>query len=173
MNIVLIGYRGTGKSEVGKLLAERLNRSLFSLDQLIVERAGKSVPEIVEESGWDHFRDLESEVTADCAREENAILDTGGGVILRPQNVEQLKSSGILFWLKASVETIAERIGADDQRPSLTGKSSFVEEIAEVLEQRVELYRAAAHYQIDTNANSIEEVADEIEQELARRSGAN
>src|SRR5262245_58779971 len=107
MNIVLIGYRGTGKSSVGKVLAARLGIALVSTDAEIAKRAGQSIPDIVAQHGWEHFRDLESEVCRDLAGADQLVLDTGGGAILRPENVEMLKRNGRLFWLTASVRTIA------------------------------------------------------------------
>ncbi len=86
MNIVLIGYRGTGKSTVAECLASARGWPRASLDEEIVKRSGMSIPEIVERMGWDHFRDLESGVVKDFAAKEGWILDTGGGVILREEN---------------------------------------------------------------------------------------
>ena len=120
MNVVLIGYRGTGKSTVGKVVAARLGRQMVSTDEEIVRRAGSPIPQIVAAHGWDYFRDLESTVCQDLAGRDNLVIDTGGGAILRQQNVDVFKQSGLLIWLTASVETIAARIGSDTQRPSLT-----------------------------------------------------
>jgi shikimate kinase len=162
MNVVLIGYRGTGKSTVGKILAARLGRIVISTDAEIVKRAGQSIPEIVAQHGWDYFRDLESQVCGDLAGQDGLVIDTGGGAILRSENVERLKQSGRLFWLTASVESITQRIGRDTQRPSLTGTKSFVEEVEEVLRERTPKYRAAADHIIATDGRSIVQIADEI-----------
>lgn len=163
MNIVLIGYRGTGKSSVGKLLAERSGRTLVSTDAEVVRRAGQSIPEIVAQHGWDRFRDLESEVCRDLAGRDGLIIDTGGGAILRQENVDQLKANGIVFWLTAEVPTISRRIGGDTQRPSLTGTKSFLEEIEEVLRERTPKYRAAADHTIATDNKTIAEIAETIQ----------
>ena len=162
MNLILIGYRGTGKSTVGKVLAKRLNRELISTDKEIVKRAGRSIPEIVQEKGWEYFRDLESDVCRDLAGRDNLVIDTGGGAILRQGNVEALKRNGTLFWLTASVETIAGRIGGDTQRPSLTGAKSFIEEIEEVLRERTPKYQAAADHVLSTDGRSIQQLASTI-----------
>ena len=162
MNIILIGYRGTGKTVVGKLLAEKLDRELVDMDARIGEKAGRTIPEIVEEHGWERFRDLESEVVEEVAGKDNCVIDTGGGVILRPRNVEELKKRGVLFWLRADEETIAERIGAGKHRPSLTGKKSFLEEIHEVLAVRTPLYEAACDHQLDASTRNPEEISREI-----------
>ena len=162
MNIVLIGYRGTGKSTVGKVLAARLGRDLVSTDHEIVKRAGRSIPEIVAEHGWEHFRDLESEVCRDLAGRDNVVIDTGGGAILRQENVDVFKRNGTLCWLTASIETIASRIGGDTQRPSLTGSKSFVEEIQEVLQERMPKYQAAADHTLSTDGRSIDQLVENL-----------
>ena len=166
MNVVLIGYRGTGKSTVGKVVAARLGRSIVSTDKEIVRRAGASIPDIVAAHGWDYFRDLESAVCQELAGEDGLVIDTGGGVILRQQNVDALKRNGRLIWLTASVKTIAARIGGDTQRPSLTGTKSHLEEIQDVLTERVPKYQAAADVTLCTDGRSIDELASAILQSL-------
>jgi len=162
MNIVLIGYRGTGKSTVGRALAAKLGRAVVSTDQEIVRRAGRTIPQIVADHGWEYFRDLESEVCKDLAGRNNLIIDTGGGAILRQKNVAALKQNGLLFWLTASVETIATRIGRDTQRPSLTGTKSFVEEIQDVLSERTPSYQAAADHTLSTDGRSVNQLVENI-----------
>ena len=162
MNIVLIGYRGTGKSSVGKKLAARLSRELVSTDEEIVKRAGHPIPEIVSRHGWEYFRDLETEVCRDLADRDNLVIDTGGGAILRQENVALLKRNGKLIWLIASVNTISNRIGGDIQRPSLTGTKSFLEEIEEVLHERTPKYQAAADHVLPTDGRSINLLVESI-----------
>lgn len=162
MNIVLIGYRGTGKSTVGRLLAARLGRELVSTDVEIVKRAKCTIPEIVAQHGWEYFRELESDICRELARRDQLVIDTGGGAILRAQNVEALKENGALFWLTASVETIAKRIGDDNQRPSLTGAKSFVNEIQDVLRERTPSYQAAADHIITTDDRSINQLVEKL-----------
>jgi len=166
MNVVLIGYRGTGKSTVGKVVAARLGRPIVSTDKEIVRRAGSSILDIVSAHGWDYFRDLESAVCMELAGHDNLVIDTGGGAILRQQNVEVFKRKGRLVWLTASVETIAARIGTDTQRPSLTGTKSHIEEIREVLTERMSKYHAAADLTVVTDNRSIDEVATTILKQL-------
>lgn len=162
MNIVLIGYRGTGKSTVGKLLAMRLGRQFVSTDEEIIKRAKRTIPEIVAQEGWEYFRDLESDVCRELAGRDRLVIDTGGGAILRTQNVEALKKSGTLFWLTASVETITKRIGRDNQRPSLTGSKSFIDEIQDVLRERTPKYQAASDHVITTDDRSIKQLVEII-----------
>ena len=162
MNIVLIGYRGTGKSVVGKVLAERLNRKCVGMDAEIVKEAGMSIPEIVEKHDWAGFRDRESAQSRKLAGLDNLIIDTGGGIIERDENIAALRQNAAIFWLKASVDVIVARISGDTQRPALTQGTTFTEEVAEVLERRTAKYSAAADYEIDTDTAGPEQVADAI-----------
>jgi shikimate kinase len=166
MNLVLIGYRGTGKSAVAAILSERLGMTAVSLDEEIVREAGMPIPEIVEQRGWPWFRDLESKIVERFARRDEMILDTGGGVILRPQNTQNLRRGGVLFLLEASVEVIVERIQESTERPPLVEGRSFLEEVEEVLSERLPLYRAAADRAIDTDSLTVAGVADEIIREF-------
>ncbi|MFA7405638.1 MAG: shikimate kinase [Pelobacteraceae bacterium] len=162
MNLVLIGYRGTGKSAVGELLAERLGMRYVSMDREITLKAKMSIPEIVEKYGWKTFRDQESELANELSSQDGLVIDTGGGVIERQENVEALQVNSQIFWLHASVNTITSRIQGDSSRPALTSGKTFVEEVAEVLAKREPLYKAAAHHEIDTNYASPGEIADTI-----------
>jgi shikimate kinase len=162
MNLVLIGYRGTGKSTVAKLLASRLGMEVVSLDQEIVREAGRSIPEIVAQHGWPHFRDLESAVTKRVAARDRIIIDAGGGVILRAENVENLKRGGRLVWLRASVPVIVARIESGGDRPALTAGKTFTEEVEDVLRERTPLYEAAADYRVDTDGRIPADVAGEV-----------
>ena len=162
MNIVLIGYRGTGKSVVGKLVADNLQMKCISMDERIVEKAGMTIPEIVEKHGWTTFRDMESEVARELSKFDKIVIDTGGGVIERPENIEALQTNACIIWLKASVDVIVSRIQGGTERPSLTGKKSFTEEVAEVLGQRVSKYESAAQYVIDTDQLTPKQVAERV-----------
>jgi shikimate kinase len=162
MNIVLIGYRGTGKSAVGQILAERLGRTLVNMDAEIVKQAGSSIPELVKAAGWEHFRDLETSEARKLAGLDNLVIDCGGGVIEREENIAILQQNARVFWLKADVATIVKRIEGDTQRPSLTSGKTFTEEVAEVLDRRTPKYRSAAHCEIDTDSATPAQIADTI-----------
>jgi len=162
MNITLIGYRGTGKSVVGEILSKRLQMKCIGMDARIIEKAGMSIPEIVEKHGWSAFRDMESEAVRELADQDNIIIDTGGGVIERAENIKVLNATSCMIWLKASTKTIVKRIQGDTERPSLTGEKSFTEEVEEVLERRTPIYASAAQYEIDTDLLTSEQVADRI-----------
>ena len=162
MNIVLIGYRGTGKSTVGKILGQRLGRTVISTDAEIVKEAGQTIPQIVKQFGWDHFRELETRICRKLQDHTDLVIDTGGGLILKEENVKMLKPKGKIFWLTAEVSTIASRISGDTQRPSLSGTKSFVEEIEEILEIRRPHYQAAADVIIPTDNATPESIVNQI-----------
>ena len=162
MNIVLIGYRGTGKSTVAKILGQRLRRKVVSTDAEIVKEAGQSIPQIVEQFGWDHFRELETQMCRKLQDQANLVIDTGGGLILKEENVKILKTNGTFFWLTAEIPTIVKRISGDTQRPSLSGTKTFVEEIEDILKERTPKYQAAADHVIPTDRTSPHQIADAI-----------
>jgi shikimate kinase len=161
MNIVLIGMRGCGKTTIGKLLAERLGKQFIEMDELIVQQAGLSIPDIVDRYGWQKFRDMEGEVTREVSRLDNVVNATGGGVVTREENVRELRRRGKLVWLKASTDTLLKRIGNDQYRPSLTGRSQR-EDMEVVLAERRPIYERVADFIIDTEGKLPEEVAEAI-----------
>lgn len=162
MNIVLIGYRGTGKSVVAEILSETLKMKSIGMDAEIVKKTGLTIPEIVEKYDWKRFRDIETELAMQFSLLDNVIIDTGGGVIERPENIEALKKNGLIIWLKASVDVIVKRIESGTDRPALTEGKSFTDEIEEVLEKRVPKYSGAARYEIDTDPITPDLVAEKI-----------
>jgi len=162
MNIVLIGYRGTGKSSVARMLATRLAWPLISTDAEIVTVAGLSIPEIVQQQGWESFRDMESTVCKRVGALDHTIIDTGGGAILRQENVDALRQHGRVFWLTATVPTIMARITHSKNRPSLTQAKDPVAEVEEVLAVRLPLYQAACDQIISTDNRTLKDIADEI-----------
>ena len=168
MNIVLVGYRGTGKSAVAERLAAAFELRVVSLDQEIQRLAGKSIPEIVEQVGWPAFRDIEEQIVRTFAAQDGQVIDCGGGVIERDANFDILRGAGTVVWLKASTDTIVRRIEGDTERPSLTGTKSFTDEVSEVLARRTPRYEQIAHLHIDTDALTIPQVAAEIERRLRR-----
>ena len=97
MNIALIGYRGTGKTSVGKLLAKKLNRKLLSTDKMIIKKAGMPINKIVKKCGWNRFRHLESEAIKNISGKDNCIIDSGGGVILKNKNIDVMARSIFCF----------------------------------------------------------------------------
>jgi shikimate kinase len=168
MNVVLVGYRGTGKSAVARLLAAALDLHVVSLDAEIEHRAGRTIPELVADVGWPGFRDLEEAVVRSCADRDGQVIDCGGGVIEREANFEVLRRAGTVVWLKATADTIVRRIAGDTQRPSLTGTKSFTDEVVEVLARRTPLYERIAHVAVETDTRSVSQVAAAIQELLGR-----
>ncbi|MBI4643398.1 MAG: shikimate kinase [Deltaproteobacteria bacterium] len=164
-NLVLIGYRATGKTEVGALLALKLERPFVDLDEALVAEMGYSIADLVAEKGWPEFRRREKEMVARYGRSCGRVLATGGGVVLDPENVEILRKNGVVVWLRADPGTIRQRLSRDEpkesQRPSLTGGGTL-DEVEEVLQSRQPMYAAAAHVVIDTAGQSIEQVAEKV-----------
>ncbi len=171
MNIYLIGYRCTGKTSVGKALADKLEWQFIDADSYLVEKYGMTVAEIVSEGGWDSFRNKESDVVKILSELDMHVIATGGGVILRKENVKKLKESGKLIWLKATKENIKKRMLADmateDQRPSLTSLE-LDKEIEETLLDRNPLYKDAMAFYVDTDDVNIDEVCETIAKRLQR-----
>lgn len=162
MNVVLIGYRGTGKSAVAKLVGEALGRDVVSLDSELVRRAGCSIPALVAAHGWEGFRDREAALVAELATHDGLVLDCGGGVVERAENSAPLRRRGRVIWLRASPATIVRRIAHDTERPSLTGAKSFTDEIVEVLARRTPLYATLSHDAVDTDELDVPTVAARV-----------
>jgi shikimate kinase len=163
VNIVMLGYRGTGKSVISKILSVKLRMKLYKIDDLISQSAGKTIPEIVVEEGWGSFRKQESEIVAKVSgKAKNSIIDCGGGVVLNDANISNLKKDGVCVVLTASLETIMERIRHDRNRPALQSGMSFEEEQKKNMEEREGKYQAAADFLCDTSNRRPGETAAEI-----------
>jgi shikimate kinase len=161
MSIVLIGYRGSGKTTVGQKLADRLWQDLVDTDKLVVTKAGKSIKEIFEQDGEPRFRELESDVVKEVLQRPECVISLGGGAILREDNRDAIKSSGHkVIYLKCDPETLHKRIEADAatslMRPNLT-QFSGVEEIEAVLAEREPIYRGTMTAELDVTNLSPEE----------------
>ncbi|NNM84617.1 MAG: shikimate kinase [Phycisphaerales bacterium] len=162
MNIVLIGYRGSGKSVVGKLLAARLGMAFCDTDEIIVAKAGKTIREIFAVGGEPAFRLLERDAVAQAARLDNTVIAAGGGVVLDPANISALKHSAKIVWLSATAEVLYQRISADaasqHTRPNLT-TAGGLEEVKRLLARRTPLYQAAADITVDADNQTPEQLA--------------
>jgi shikimate kinase len=170
MNLLLIGYRGSGKTTVAAALAERLGWPWLDADAELERRAGKTIKQIFADEGETAFRDRESAVLADLLdHENNRIIALGGGVILREENRRLLAEHGKTVWLQASPEALHLRIHADptttERRPNLTGQGGLAE-IRNLLAQRAGLYAASADVAIDTEGKSPDQLAGEIQAQL-------
>jgi shikimate kinase len=164
--LALIGYRGTGKSTVGRILAERLDRTFVDADLEIASQAGCSIPAIFAAWGEPGFRDREERVLAEITRSHPAaILATGGGAVLREANRRRIAGFGFVVWLRAHPAELSRRLQADRRgladRPALTLAGTLAE-IDQVLEARSPLYRGLADLTIETDGKSPHEIADSI-----------
>jgi shikimate kinase len=163
MNIVLIGYRGTGKSVISKVLADTLHCPRYSLDDEVAKKAGQSISEIVKQQGWKKFREIEREVVERVSLvTQSSIIDCGGGVVLDDRNMTDLRRNGKIALLTSSFEQIIHRVSRDMSRPPLEVTLSFEEEQRKVLIERDPKYRAAADCVFDTSHLKPRQVAIKI-----------
>ena len=158
--IALIGPSGAGKSAIGKRLAAALHRPLVDTDELVVEKEGRSIAEIFEEDSEPEFRRLEAEAVAQAAATPDAVIACGGGALLDPDNVEKLKESGVVVYLRVSPEVAAERIGAGNGRPLLAGQP-VRERLEAIIAEREAAYQAAADHVVDAGRPA-EDVVDAL-----------
>ena len=159
MKIVLVGFMGSGKSTVGKILSEKLSIPFRDLDSIIVENTGMSIPEIFQNKGETAFRELERFfLLSELSKKTNFILSTGGGTPAYKDNMEKINQSGISIFLYADFETLYNRISGDKNRP-LTSLSK--EELKELYKKRLPFYRKAL-FTVNTTGKTPEEVVNEI-----------
>lgn len=144
MNIVLTGLRGSGKTTIGKLIAEKLKWKFVDLDKEIEKSAKAKIKEIVENHGWEYFRALEKKVTEKIAKGKKLVIATGGGTIIDPKNEKHLRKNAKLVYLYVKPEICAQRILNDPNRPPLTNKESVKEELKQLYKERSPLYRKSA-----------------------------
>ena len=165
MNFFLIGYRCTGKTTLGKVLAAKLGLKFVDTDCILQKRTGLEIATFVKQSGWNAFREKEMDVINRLSQSNEQVIATGGGVVIIPDNVTTMRSKGLVIWLRASVETIRRRMLADnttgESRPSLTEQGALAE-IEQVTKEREALYKAAAHLRIQTDDLSVDEAVRAI-----------
>lgn len=159
LRIVLIGYRGTGKSSIAQCIGEMSGRQVFDTDDAIENFTRKKIPEIFSESGEDHFREIESYIISHIP-ESAGIISCGGGAVLRPENIRHLRRNSLIYLLTADPKTIAERI-TESSRPPLTDLP-LIDEIRTIYAERLPLYRSAADCIIETDSSSIDEISANI-----------
>ena len=164
-NIVLVGFMGTGKSTVGKLLAKRMKRVWVDVDQRIEESQKRKIAEIFEKDGEAHFRSLEKEEIQKIASGRNLVITTGGGAVLSPDNRAALKKNGFVIALSATPETIFQRVRKSRHRPLLKG--DLLTEIRRLLAEREPFYREA-ECAFSTDGKTAAQVAESIEVTLAK-----
>ncbi|MBP1624026.1 MAG: aroK-1 [Acidobacteria bacterium] len=159
-NLILCGFMATGKSSVGKRLAEMTGYEFLDMDEAIEADEGMTIPEIFASRGEAVFRELECRMVDQVAQRRKCVVATGGGTTVNPQNLETLRRCGILINLTADIQTILLRAGSGEDRPMLQ-QGDRVERIRTLLQNRAEAY-GKADFAVDTSSRSIEEVAQLI-----------
>lgn len=159
-NIVLIGFMGTGKTDAGKGIAERLSYTFLDTDELIEKREGITISEIFEKYGEPYFRKAESEVIEEVSKKEGVVISTGGGAVIRNENRENLKRNGIMICLTADPEVIYERTKTFDNRPLLKTDDPY-KRMRELMKER-EGYYSQAEMTIDTTNKGTQEIVNII-----------
>ncbi len=158
--VILAGFMGTGKSVVGQQLSQRLGLKLVELDELIEQATGRSIPDIFAEEGEGAFRDYESQALGQAAAQTSVVISTGGGVLIREDNLKTLRKAGPIFCLQASADTLYQRTRRSDYRPLLQGDDPRAA-LEQLLQERQPVY-ARADYAVPTEGLGIEQVADQI-----------
>ena len=169
MNIVIIGYRGTGKGAIARSLAKRIGYKFLDTDHMIMDKHLVNVSEIFQNHGEEHFRKLEEEAVREACSEENCVVGTGGGAPMDPKNAGVMKKNSIVIMLDCTPEVIHSRICGDPNRPSLTDLADEFSEIKFMLKKRLPIYRKLADFETDTTAKEIEENVDEIVKFLKKK----
>ena len=160
MMITLTGFMGSGKTTVGKVLADFLGCPFMDLDDLVVKKAGKSIPDIFTQDGEPAFRELEAQVlrkTVEKYAESTAVLALGGGAVLAPASAALLHEKTVCIYLRASLDTLLARLAGET-----AGRPLADDAFAERLAAREPLYEETAHVIVDTDGLAPDEVADEI-----------
>lgn len=169
MNVILIGYRCTGKSETGKILADLLGLPFMDTDELIEKTMKRSVADIVKSMGWEYFRKIESQILQGLLKTDDLVIATGGGIVLDEKNILAMKEAGTVVWLTAKTDTILYRMSNDSKtsglRPALTDQA-LEDEVKETLAERAPLYKKAAHMEIDTSNQDAAQVAAIIQRKI-------
>jgi shikimate kinase len=172
-NIVLIGFMGTGKTAVGQVLSKRLNRQLIEVDGAIEKIAGKTIPDIFQDDGEIHFRELEIEAIRQAAKGEKQVIACGGGAVLNTINIDRLRATGVIINLIAGPKIILKRTARENGSRPLLNVEQPLERIKELKKLRKPFYDQAADITINTSKLSIDAAADKIIDRLKKYEGFN
>ena len=169
MKIFLTGYRCTGKTTIGQLLAKSKSIDFLDIDQVIEKESKLNIAQIVKNNGWDNFRYLEKKALFNTKHSDNMIIATGGGIIIDPDNCKFIKENGFCIWLDADCNTIIKRLKNDFttslSRPSLT-QYNLLKETKEILKNRRPLYEKCSHAKIDTSYKTPQEIVNLINNQV-------
>ena len=159
-NIILTGFMGTGKTETGLKLSQKLNCHFVDIDLVVEEMENRKIVDIFLEKGEDYFRKLETSAIKEVLKKEGQVISTGGGALLKEENRTLLKEAGVLICLSASPEEIFRRVGSGEGRPLLEGDDPL-DKIRRILAERREIYNQVP-YNISTDRKNSEEVVEKI-----------
>ncbi|MBN2364772.1 MAG: shikimate kinase [Calditrichaeota bacterium] len=160
--IVLIGFRATGKTTLALRLGSRLRWACSSTDEMVEERTGRSISEIVKEEGWEKFRELEHQVIHELAEKTGIIIDCGGGIVEHKTNIDLLKPGALMVWVDAELSDIIQRlINNPGIRPLLNQKDPETDVQANY-RKRLPLYRLYGKLRVDTSHESLDEICDRV-----------
>jgi shikimate kinase len=166
-NIVLVGFMGTGKTTVGRLLADKLSMPLIDMDREIERQTQKTIPQIFSDEGEPYFRSLERSLVQKLTAQQGQIISTGGGIVLQPKNIADFEKTGLVCCLHAQAEQLLKRLAKDSSRPLLSGDKA--EQIKTLLAERDDLYHAI-EWGIQTDDKQPEEIAELIYTEYLSQS---
>jgi shikimate kinase len=164
MNIYLIGFMGSGKSTVGKILSEKLKMEFVDIDKEIEKQEKTTIKQIFKEKGEKHFRELERKKLEEFLSKNNFIVSTGGGLGANLENIKKMKESGVVVWLDVSLDEVLKRCANDEDRPLL---KMPVKDLQDLYEERKNVYKLA-NIHIKAEKKSPEKIAEEIIENIRR-----
>ncbi|MDR0820455.1 MAG: shikimate kinase [Endomicrobium sp.] len=160
MNLVFTGFMGTGKSKTGKIVSEKLKMSFFDTDDLVEKKSGLSIRDIFKKFGETNFRKMEAETVKEVSEKDSVVISCGGGAVLNPANIANLRKKGIIINLYASAEVIYDRLKVENNRPLLRCEKPLIE-IKKLLDFRKSVY-ADCDFSFNTDGLTAVEVADKV-----------
>ncbi|MSO79215.1 MAG: shikimate kinase [Acidimicrobiia bacterium] len=168
-HLVLIGLMGAGKSTVGELCAQQLDRPFVDTDRVVEANTGRSVAEIFTSGGEATFRSLEHDAVADaCASPQPLVISCGGGAVLDPENRAQMRATGVVVWLRASPSSLAARVQHNLPDRPLLASTGAEQELERLTELRTPAYEGAAHIVVDTDGRTVADTVDAVLAEVER-----
>ena len=164
-NIFLIGLMGSGKTSIGKILAKKLKKKFFDIDDEIINKMNLTISKIFKNYGETKFREMESEILGELKANRNAVISTGGGIILNKKNISRMKTTGFIVHLDVDIKTQMFRVKNTENRPLLNGKN-LLNKLKEMKEERDKIYKRVSDITIITTKKSRSKIVTEIEDEL-------
>ena len=164
-NIFLIGLMGSGKTSIGKILAKKLKKNFFDIDDEIINKMNLTISKIFKNYGETKFREMESEILGELKANGNAVISTGGGIILNKKNISRMKTTGFIVHLDVDIKTQMFRVKNTENRPLLNGKN-LLNKLKEMKEERDKIYKRVSDITIITTKKSRSKIVTEIEDEL-------